>query len=255
MNILSVPYVSQITPGALQHNNDCGAASVLMVARAYSQAKNMTVDQIYDKIAPAGDTPLSAGGLQAVLNFYQIKSKWMAGVHIHDMFDTLYERRPIIALIHYDPLVKAELTEKKVFRGAHFVVVVGMDIKSICINDPYTTGGGENLEVPIAVFEQAWTQCNLDGNPDHAGVFMTIPIQDLSIPVPAPVANQYTFTVYNGVLVNGANVRSGPAQTYPFVRTIWRTETPNVYITKISGEYGQLADGTGWVFMEFFRKA
>lgn len=255
MNNLPVPYISQITPGALIHNNDCGAACALMVARTYNQAKDKTVDQIYDRIAPAGDIPLSASGLQAALGYYGVKSLWMAGVHIHDMYDVLADWKPIIALIHYDPLVKAELTEKKSFRGAHFVVVTGMDIKSICIHDPYTTESGENLDVPIVVFEQAWSQCNLDGNPDHAGIFMTLPIQDLTATIPVPVTNRYTFTVYNGVLVNGANVRSGPSQAYSFVKTIWRTETPFVYITRISGEYGQLADGTGWLFMGFFKKA
>jgi hypothetical protein len=252
--MLSVPYVSQIMPGALIHNNDCGAASALMVLRAYNLGKDLAVDQVYDLISPTGDVPLSAGGLQTLLANRLVKNTWMAGVHIHDMYDILAARRPIIALIHYAPLVKAGLTEKTGFLGAHFVVVIGMDITSICIHDPYSTGLGESIEVPIAVFEQAWAECPLDGNPDHAGIFMTLSIQDLTTPIPQPGEIKFTFGVNNGVLINGINVRGGPGSNYAFIKTLWRTATPFVYIIKISGEWGQLADGSGWVYLPYLAR-
>jgi len=255
MNILPVPYRSQILPGALQHNNDCGAASTLMVLNAYNLGKDLTVDQFYDKIAPSGDVSLSAGGLQAILLTYKVRNKWMVDLAVHDLFDVLIEQRLSIALIHYAPLVKAKLTEKTGFLGAHFVVVVGMDIKNICINDPYTTGRGESLEVPIDIFKQAWAQANLDGNPTNAAIVTTIPIQDLSIPIPPPVGTMYGFAIYNGRQVNGINVRSGPSSSTALVKTIWRSETPIVFITQISGEWGQLADESGWVYMPYLKKA
>jgi hypothetical protein len=255
MNNLPVPYQSQITPGAMQHNNDCGAASTLMVLNAYNLAKELTVDQIYDKVAPSGDISLSATGLQAVLTSYKVKNKWMADMQIHDMYDVLVDQRLAIALIHYAPLVKAKLTEKTNFLGAHFVVVVGMDIKSISLNDPYTTGSGAGIEVPIPIFKQAWSQCNLDGNPNYAAIVTTSPIQDLSVPTPPAAGTMYGFAVYNGRQINGINVRSGPASTYLLVKTIWRSETPIVFIIQISGEWGQLADESGWVYMPYLAKA
>jgi uncharacterized protein YvpB len=254
MNILPVPYVSQIQPGALQHANDCGAASTLMVLNAYQIGLNQTVDQVYNQIQPSGDVALSAGGLQAILSLNQIRNEWRADLRIHDLYDILVSRCPVIALIHYAPLVKAGLTERTGFLGAHFVVVVGMDIQSICIHDPYTTRGGEALAVPIAVFEQAWAQCSLDGNPEHAAIIVTMPIQDLSNPVSQPSSVKYEFAIYDGRLVNGINVRSGPASTYLFIRSIWRAETPFVYISKISGDWGQLTDGSGWVYLPYLKK-
>jgi uncharacterized protein YvpB len=255
MNILPVPYVSQILPGALQHNNDCGAASTLMVLNAYNLAKDLTVDQVYTKVAPSGDVPLSASGLQVVLSSYKIRNKWVADISIHDLFDVLVDQRLAIALIHYAPLVKAKLTEKTGFLSAHFVVVVGMDIKNICINDPYSTESGAGLEVPIDIFKQAWSQCNLDGNPNNAAIVTTIPVQDLSVPIPPPTGVMYGFAVYNGRQINGINVRSGPDSSNTLVKTIWRSETPIVFITQISSDWGQLADESGWVYMPYLKKA
>jgi uncharacterized protein YvpB len=255
MNILTVPYVSQILPGALQHNNDCGAASTLMVLNAYNTAKDLTVDKFYDKMYPSGDLSLSASQLMAMLTTYKVKNKWMADMLIHDLFDILVEKRTAIPLIHYAPLVKAKLTEKTNFLGAHFVVLVGMDINNICINDPYSTGSGAGLEIPIEIFKQAWAQCSLDGNPNNCALATTIPIQDLSVPIPPPVGVMYGFNVYNGTLINGINVRSGPASYNTLVKTIWRAETPIVYITQISGEWGRLADESGWVYMPYLKKA
>jgi len=255
MNILPVPYVSQRLPGALQHSNDCGAASTLMVLNAYNLGKDLTVDKFYDKIYPNGDVPLSVHDLQAMLSTYKVKNKWLADMQIHDLLDILIEQCLAIALIHYAPLVVAKLTEKTNFLGAHFVVVIGMDIKHICINDPDSTRIGKGLEVPFDVFKQAWAQCSLDGNPNNAAIVTTIPVQDLSIPVSPPVGKVYGFAVNNGKQINGINVRSGPNSTSALVKTIWRLETPIVIITKISGDWGQLDDESGWVYMPYLNKA
>jgi GH25 family lysozyme M1 (1,4-beta-N-acetylmuramidase) len=248
MNVLQVPYVSQIVPGALMHNNDCGAASALLVLRAYQLANDTTVDQIYDKIQPSGDTALSAGGMMTLLASYGIKNQWVAGVHIHDMYDPLVARCPIVALIHYAPLVKAGLTEKTGFLGAHFVVVIGMDVKYIYIHDPYTTGAGCTA-VPVAVFEQCWAEAELDGNPDHAAIVMTLGIQDLSNPASQPIGIKYALNV------NGINVRYGPGSTFALVKTLWKVSTPTVVIVKVSGDWGQLSDLSGWVYVPYLNIA
>ena len=255
MNILSVPYVSQILPGGLQHNKDCGAASTLMALNTYNLAKNLTVDQVYNKVAPSGDLSLSASGLQKVLASFKVSNKWVADMLIHDLFDILIDKRLAIPLIHYAALVKAKLTEKTNFLGAHFVVVIGMDINNICIHDPYTTGSGAGLEVPIDIFKQAWAQCTLDGNPNNAAIVTTIPIQDLSIPILPSEGVMYGFALFNNIQINGINVRSGPNSSTTLVKTIWRSETPIVFIIQISGDWGQLADKSGWVYLPYLKKA
>jgi hypothetical protein len=256
-NILPVPHVSQIAPGALMHNNDCGAASVLMVLRSYNLAKDMTVDQVYDQLYPVGDAPLHAGVPMRSLALAGITNDWRADVHTHDMYDTLVMRCPIIALIHYAPLVDAGLTEKTGFRGAHFVVVIGMDIENIYIHDPYSLARGIALPVPVAVWNQAWTQCNLDGNSICAGIFVTLPIRDLSVlsPVNNPGVGKYEMGIHNGVQVNGLNVRSGNGDNYPVVKTLWRATAPFVLVSRVIGDRGLLADGSGWVYMAYLRKA
>lgn len=258
MNELSVPFVSQITPGALEHNNDCGAASALMILKAYNVG-NMTVDQVYNVIMPSGDGPLSIGGLQRVLLNKGIKSQYLADVHLEDLFSILVGNRPVIALIHYGALVTAGLTERTGFKGAHFVVVIGMDIKYVYIHDPYSITKGNCLAVPINIFLQSQAQCNLDGNPVSAIVAMVSPIGDFSVIVPVPPTTgvKYTFGVNpaNGVAVLAVNVRSGPAQTYSLVKILEKATTPTVYIIQILGDYGQLADKSGWIYVPYFTKA
>lgn len=251
MNTIPVPFVSQIVPGALMHNNDCGAASVLMVLRAYNICKEVTVDQIYDKMHPSGDGPLYGSVLQSFLASHGIKNTWAGGVHIHDMYDVLVSKKPIIVLIHYAPLVAAGLTEKKGFLGAHFVVVTGMDVNSICINDPYTTGVG-GTEIPVSIFDQAWSQCYLDGNQSYGGIFMNLSIQDLSVPI--STVTKYTFGMNGTVPVNAIYVRSGNGEGYPVVKTLWRIENPIVYITTVAFGRGLLADGSGWVWMGYLKQ-
>jgi hypothetical protein len=169
--------------------------------------------------------------------------------------DILIDQRLAIALIHYAPLVNAHITQITSFLGAHFVVVVGIDIKSICINDPLSTGSGAGLEVPIDVFKQAWSQCSLDNNPINGAIVTTIPIQDLSTSDTPTNGVEYEIGLWGGKQILGINVRSGPSSTYSLVNTIWQAETPDIYITQISGDWGQLADGSGWVYMPYLVKA
>ena len=247
MNILPVSYVPQLGIEADEHNNDCGASSSLMLLRSYSLAKEVTVDQIYNLIKPSGDSALSAGELQVRMASYGLKTEWKVDMTVDMVYTYLRNKRPILALIHYAALVDAKLTERTGFRGAHFIVITGIDLDSVFINDPYRTDNQTNIAIPIAIFEKAWKDCVFDGNPVGGCIIPKLPIQDLSIPVP-PVSDLYSL------LVNGLNVRSGPASTYPFVRTIWKATEPTVRAVKISGEYIQLTDLSGWVYFMYLKK-
>lgn len=257
--ILQVPFVSQLDVGATEHNNDCGAASALMILKSYNVG-NMTVDQVYNQISPTGDSALFISGLQTFLVNKGIKNERKTA-SLFDLFTILSGNRPVIALIHYGVLVDAKLTEKTGFRAGHFVAVVGMDIRYVYIHDPYSVIKGECLAVPISVFLSAWGQCVLDNNPNNTCIAMVSPIKDLSIPIPPipPVVTgiKYGFGINpaNGVPVIAVNVRSGPSQAYSIVRVLYKSTTPFIYITQISGEYAQLLDKSGWVYISYFIKA
>lgn len=254
-NTLMVPYVSQIIPGAMEHNNDCGAASALMVMRAYNLG-NESVDQIYNEILPSGDAALSIGGLQRVLAVRKITNEYKSNVQPYEIYNYLTQNRPVIAPIHYGTLVDAGLTERTSFRGAHFVVVIGIDVKYVFIHDPYSLTKGNCLAVPLKIFTNALLQCNLDGNPINTCIVMIPPIGDFSIVVPPPIVG----VKYNwgndpyGKPVQGVNVRSGPAVTYPIAKVLYRSSGP-ITIIQIQGEYAQLLDKSGWVYISYFIKA
>jgi hypothetical protein len=225
-----------------------------MILAGYSVAMDKTVDEIYDAIKPVGDSPLSISGIQALLASYGVKNEWAGELFPNDLFDTLIDNRSVISLIHYAPLVDAGLTQKKGFRGAHFVVVVGIDITGVSIHDPYTDDeSGKSRFIPFSVWLAATAQNHLDGNPNNVGIRMSLPLKDLSIPVPPATGITYAFGTNNGVPVIAVNIRSGPAQSYKLIGVLEKSKNPTIFITKISGEYGLLSTG-GWVYMGYFRK-
>lgn len=244
MKCLKVPYVSQIMDGALQHNNDCGAACAVMMLRAYGVALETSVDKFYDQIIPSGDISLTAGSIQANMRRYGLPCTWKGGLTPAQVFEYLLDDKPMMALIHYDPLVIAGLTQKSGFRGAHFVVVVSIDIASVGIRDPYRNDGIELVEVPHKVWDLAWTETQVDGNPQFCALVPDISIQDIGTEVPPePEGVKYT------VVANGFNVRSGPSTAYPVLRILWRSLTPFVHVKETIGVYGKLSDGSGWIYI------
>jgi uncharacterized protein YraI len=155
----------------------------------------------------------------------------------------------MLALIHYAPLVDAGVTQKTGFRGAHFIVITGIDLDYVYINDPYRTDGKTNVAVPISVFEQAWAQCSIDSNPVGGAIIAKLSIRDLSVVVP-PANDEYY------VMVNGLNVRTMPSGNAALVRTIWRSTEPVVHAlaSSLTNGYVRLTDLSGWVFSEYLKK-
>lgn len=259
-NTLSVPHVSQIVAGALEHNNDCGAAAVSGILLAYNIGK-ATVDEIYNRIT-TGDRSIKIGELQAILAVNRVTNEYKNNTRLGELYDIIRQNRPAIALIRYGILVDAKLTERTRFRAGHFVTVIGMDIKYVYIHDPYSITMGNCLAVPINTFLKSWEGYVPDEIPAYTCIAMLIPIQDLSVPVPPPVPPippagvKYTFgnNPTNGVPVLAVNVRSGPAMTYSIVKVLYKSATPDIYILQIQGEYAQLADKSGWVFIAYFVK-
>lgn len=255
MNILPVVYVSQLMSGAIEHHNDCGSASSLMLLRTYKLATWVTVDQFYNSIVPQGDVALSAGSMQTKMASYGLKNEWKVGTTMEQIFGFLRNRRPVLALIHYAPLVNAGLTEKKTFLGAHFIVITGIDLDSAFINDPYRTDGKTNIAIPLGIFEKAWSDCIIDGNPTGGCIVPKLAIQDLSV-TPPVYSDEYLYAIVNGTQINGINVRSGAGSNYELVETLWRSTTPIIRATTIStsGDWIQLTNKSGWVYLPYLKK-
>ncbi len=129
VTLLSVPYISQLGPGADSRRNDCGAAAAVMLLSAYT-GKTLTPDAFYDKFNIPGDPYLSINQLRDALGSEGILTELKAGLTLRDLFGYLLAGRPSIVLIKYSVLRDAGLTEKS-FSGPHFSVVAGMDLKYI----------------------------------------------------------------------------------------------------------------------------
>jgi hypothetical protein len=214
MNTLPVQYIPQLGPGADAHHSDCCEAG-LMLLKAYSLALSMTVDQFYDACNPSGDTGVIQSAIRGELTRQGLPTTWRVGLSMHDVFDFLTSKRPFVALIHYAALVDAHLTQFTGFRAAHYVVGVGLDNNGLAILDPYHSDGHGLVEVPYAVWREAWGQCHLDdSNPDYGAIVCDLPIQDLS--KPTPIYPQYKIAR----VWSCANVRSGPGQSYSLLGTI-----------------------------------
>lgn len=242
--LLPVPWISQLGLGADANRNDCGAASGLMLLRAYHPVPSMTVDEFY-KLAHPGEvnTPLYLGEIAAALSSQEAPVEVRYGLEAPDLYDFLRRRRPVIALIHYGTLVEQTLTQFSDFMGAHFVIVVGMDIERVYIHDPYTTTleWGQALAVPVDLFETAWTADPMqDGNPLGAAI---VPLRGIGeIPVTPPAA---LFSVQ--IVCNAQYVRSGPGMNHPVETVAYKGAVLPVY--GVSGEWGQVGGGR-WLWLD-----
>ena len=206
--LLPVPYVSQLEEGAKLHNNDCGAACGVMLVRAYNKQVEVTVDEFYDRCNPAGDEYLSASQIKGTLTAYYLQSTWQVGMSLSSLLDTLRAEKPLLVLVNYGVLVRAGLTEKKGFKGAHFMVVVGMDNKYVYTHDPYCTKkNGEACLFPIDKFLEAWGRCGEQSNPNNAALIPNYSV--ISAQQPLPVA-LYRIRVTANML----NIRSGPGVNF-----------------------------------------
>jgi hypothetical protein len=252
--LLVAPHVSQTTPGALAHNNDCGAACMSMLLKAFNLANDMTVDELFDLVNPSSDVGLGGPDIVDKLHGLELNTSWTVFSSQASLFGTLQTSKPVIALIHYEPLVKNGYTQFKNYKKGHYVLVVGMDIARIFIQDPNRDDGVKVTSVPIEVFWEAWGQCSLDdGNPNFMGIVPATSIMDLSNGQQPEGAGRYVLTV------NGIYVHADPSESSPKVppTVIWKVANgvqTLVTITKVENGYGHRLEG-GWVSMDLLKPA
>jgi len=146
-----VPFVGQIGLGADAHLNDCGPACALMVARAQGRLLDMSVDQAYDLVAPAGDKYTSWNQLKQIMEYAGIDAAVQHDLRIGELFEMLVDGRPPICLVNYG-VIKPYSHYPGVFTGAHFVVLVDMNPGTAIIHDPLT---GPSLHIPMADWKRA----------------------------------------------------------------------------------------------------
>jgi len=197
-SILNVPYIGQVGEGANAHGNDCGASSAAMIIKGLIGSVP-TVDSLYDEVRPSGDSYLSVGDLMKLLSARGIKCEWDANYAIKDLYWTLVQGIPVIALIRYGAL--SSIRPNK-FTGSHFIVVVGIDLTHVYIHDPLNSvKSGSNIDVPIEMFEDCWSTVG-DDNPQRSMITCYAPTY-----VPIIIKVVYPRDK------EGCNIRSVPGST------------------------------------------
>lgn len=238
--LLPVPYVSQLGTGADARKNDCGAASSIMLLKAYIPNFQMTPDEFYARFnIPGADPYLSVSQLRNAMGSLGLLTDFRANLTMHDLFGFLAGGKPVIVLLRYKVFEEAGLTEKK-FEGPHFAVVVGLDIRYIYLHDPLYTNptDGEAHPYPLELFWRAWKEVATDPkvrNPERSAIIPTAGIG---------------FKLSRRVRVNvsALNVRASNALTAPIVRVLKQGEV--VEITREMGGWGEI-EGLGWIALSY----
>ena len=192
----SVPYSGQVGTNANEHYNDCGPACVSMILK-WGGITPPSIDNLFNEVQPSGDGYTSFGDLMRLLDRHGVDSDYDALVPIDDLFWILTTGVPVIALVLYGDL---ETIRPNSFKGNHFVVVRGMDLDTVYINDPLNTPTtGENIDVPMAMFEKAWS------NAIDCARTVIVPVKPVCVP-------EIIKTVYPRDK-NGCSVRDIPGIT------------------------------------------
>lgn len=238
VTLLPVPYVSQLGAGAETHKNDCGAASAIMLLRAYTNT-SMTTDEFYIKFNIAGDPYLSVPTLRNAMGKLGVLTSFKSGLTMADLFNLLATGKPVIVLIRYKVLEDAGLTEKH-FEGPHFAVAVGMDSKYIYLHDPLYTNAvaGDAHPYPLDTFWKAWTEVGLDPkftNPQRAAI---IPAVGLGYPMEKAVT----------VNIPLLNIRVGPGLGYTAAGTLKKGQIVKV-IREVNG-WGAI-NANQWIYLPY----
>lgn len=240
--LLPVPYVSQLGAGASAHQNDCGAASSVMLLRAYQNIQ-MTPDDFYVKFGIPGDPYLSVTQMRNAMSSLGLLADFKAGLTLADLFTFLAASKPVIVLIRYKVLEEAGLTEKK-FEGPHFAVVVGIDTRNIYLHDPLFTNpaDGDARPYPLDIFYRAWTEVGSDPsfpNPSRSAIIPT-----------AGIGFKVTRRVR--VKIASLNVRNGPGLNNAIVSTLKLNQVVEI-IREVNG-WGQLNE-TQWISLAYVAPA
>ncbi len=156
---LDIPFVSQLNMylDADDNNNDCGAASVAMIAGAFGI--EISPDEVYAMTGVSGDKYLSTWHLIAVLEALGIKATREVGKSIEDFIN---EKRGIIPLVRYSVIQKWKLNRHSYFGGQHWWVVIGYEkdkdgnVTHYYVRDPLYPKNAKFRRIPKDIFDNSW---------------------------------------------------------------------------------------------------
>lgn len=256
MTILDIPYVSQLEDGARKYNNDCGAASGVMLVQAYKGDQTLTVDEYYKKTGQNTDQYLSASQVRSVLNQYDIPTTWRINVTEDDVRLLIGQKRPMIVLFNYKKIRENGISTEIPFSGFHFAVLVGIDDFFVYLNDPlWTNERGKNLQIPLDVWMQAWTEFPLNSNgvpanPARGALIPDFALNDVGI----EEGEIYLLEAkrMRVIFPGGMNVRSGPGTKYSTVDARNHGDVVMILDTRVSGgnTWGCLGPNR-WIAIEY----
>ncbi|NDJ75693.1 MAG: hypothetical protein GYB65_05500 [Chloroflexi bacterium] len=254
VQLLPVPYVSQLGEGANAFHNDCGAACGAMLIKAYT-GNNITPDDFYRATGQADDDYLSVTQLMTVLTAHGISTEWYRELSLVDLFAMLVGGRPAIVLFNYGALrEKVSGLENTTFSGAHFAVMTGIDTINVYLHDPLWTitsgySGGEAIPIAHADWMYIWEAAQRDYNPECAALVPVVGVGAFT-----GVTELYQVRVTSA---DGIRIRTAP-------RVARGTDTgrgvPNGYVAKIWAEerdaegnlWGAITvDKRKWIALEF----
>ena len=136
---LVVPFLSQLGPGASKNLNDCGPASVAMVANAVGS--KITVDRSTEICQQNRNKPTSISPLMTGMSSVGIKSDYVRPLKAERIKQEIDNGNPIVALVKYTH-VPDRNKEFEHYEGSHYVVIVGYEDDMFEYHDPYHNGGG-----------------------------------------------------------------------------------------------------------------
>lgn len=167
MTNLEVPYVSQFDPQSNEDPADnCGPSCVSMILNFYGE--KTTVNQIFELTGAIKGQPISIVQLQKAITALGYSSDWETGVTPDNLKAVTDKNIPPIALVHAGDL---KSRQDQGFAGGHFIVIDGYRDDGYFANDPDFWGqyrqDGDHHFYTKAEFEQAWSDCTQDNNPNN----------------------------------------------------------------------------------------
>lgn len=244
--VLQIPYISQVDgPGAGGFANDCGPASVAMLA--WGKGHDPTVGEVYQATGVQKDQYISAGQL--------IKAAAKYGIPLKSMYFDMDKAksfidsgRPMIALVHYETFSKTGRTYSK-FKGPHFLNLIGYKPDQIIVHDPLWKGSdGAYLAWSEHQFYQAWYDARLDGNSSFYGLLCDVRFGEVGAPIgsqPMPQPPKPDVWGTGIVTANALYLRHHPGG--PIITALRGGTTVDVLEPKKDGWYHVRWEGVeGW---------
>ncbi len=232
--LLSVPYVSQIGPGANTYTYDSGAAVGAMFVRAYT-SQTPSVDEFFQSSRQSAEKPLTLQQISATLSQYGVAVDGRAGMKLSDLLMALASFRPVILLVKQLTLHDAGLTPETL-DGPHYLVAVGADAENIYVHDPLRKDtSGQGQPIPFTTLLEAWTLIAHDLNVpglERSGLLAHHPLKRIVTPTTL------------------LNVRGDSAPDAPVVGQV---NTGDLFeICTIKNGFGQISEGK-WINMQYVK--